>query len=107
MRDWLLTATVLLGLFSFACSHSSRTPTDAGTPPPEQTDGGTTPPGASVQVPVSVPEGLRDAPFDSARTLTVPPGFSVSVFARVPEARFLAGGAQWGRARCRSRTRAR
>ncbi|MFL5352623.1 PQQ-dependent sugar dehydrogenase [Archangium sp.] len=93
MRHCLLSAVVLLGLFSSACSHSSRTPNDAGTdsgPPPEQTDAGTPPPGASVQVPVSVPEGLRDFPFNSARSLTVPPGFSVSVFARVPEARFLA-----------------
>ncbi|WP_375767482.1 sugar dehydrogenase [Archangium gephyra] len=92
MRPGPLFAAVLLWLSSSGCRSAPQGPADSGTGP-EPTDAGTdTPPpaAASVQVPVTVPEGLRAAPFNSARTLTVPPGFSISVFARVDEARFMA-----------------
>jgi glucose/arabinose dehydrogenase len=83
MRHWLLPAAVLLCLSAPGCRSAPNGPPDAGA----GTDG---PPGASVQVPVTVPEGLGASPFNSPRTLNVPPGFSISVFARVDEARFMA-----------------
>lgn len=90
MRHWLLPAAVLLWLSSSGCRSHTNGSADAGTDEP--TEAGTPPPGASVQVPVTVtvPEGLRAPPFDSPRTLTVPPGFSISTFARVDDARFMA-----------------
>jgi glucose/arabinose dehydrogenase len=108
MRHWLLSLSVLLWMSS-ACRSSPEPSQDGGTPPAEEPtdaglppeDAGQPPPGdgggppvppleASVEVPVSVPEGLNTYPFNSRRTLTVPPGFSISVFARVPDARFIA-----------------
>jgi len=44
---------------------------------------------ALVAQTVSVPSGLRSAPFDTPRTLNVPAGSRVSVVARVAAARFL------------------
>jgi len=110
MRPWVFSAAVLLCLSGPGCSSSSKSPTDARpeplpapevadpgpssppppAPPPPEAPPAQPPAGASVQVPVSVPEDLRDWPLNSPRTLTVPPGFSISVFARVPNARFLA-----------------
>lgn len=45
---------------------------------------------ATASVAVAVPAGLRSAPFDVERRLTVPAGYAVRVHARVPGARFLA-----------------
>ncbi|HEX8434562.1 sugar dehydrogenase [Archangium sp.] len=116
MRSWIFSAAAVLWLSSSGCSPSStKTPADAGQdagqdpgqdagqdagPRTEPPDAGPStsnpnpspspPEGASVQVTVTVPEGLRHHPFNSPRTLTVPPGFSLSVFARIPGARFLA-----------------
>ncbi len=42
------------------------------------------------RVPVSVPESLRFAPFDTERNLNIPKGFQISVLARVSKARFMA-----------------
>jgi hypothetical protein len=39
---------------------------------------------------LTVPSGLRAAPFNVTRTLNVPPGFDAAVFARVPSPRFMA-----------------
>ena len=44
---------------------------------------------ARVRVTVSVPSGLRAAPFDHRRTLVVPRGWKVSVWARVDGARLI------------------
>ncbi|ADO67926.1 PQQ-dependent sugar dehydrogenase [Stigmatella aurantiaca] len=94
MRHWLFPFTVLLWMsFSSGCSHSSGPSRDGGADSgtlPESPDAGSPLPEASVQVPVTVPEGLNTYPFNSPRTLLVPPGFSISVFARVPDARFIA-----------------
>lgn len=49
-----------------------------------------TPPGASTQVQVTVPESMRTTPFDVERFLNVPPNFSAAVYARIPRARFMA-----------------
>ncbi len=49
-----------------------------------------TPPAASVSVKVQVPAGMRTAPFDVDRYLTVPRDFSISVYARVSKPRFMA-----------------
>jgi glucose/arabinose dehydrogenase len=48
------------------------------------------PPGASVDVTVSVPASMRAAPFNTPRTLRVPPNFGVAVYTRIPGARFMA-----------------
>ncbi|HST65726.1 MAG TPA: hypothetical protein VLM05_11110, partial [Mycobacteriales bacterium] len=47
-------------------------------------------PGALAPVTVTVPAGLRQAPFDVPRRLSVPAGWSAAVYARIPGARFLA-----------------
>ncbi len=49
-----------------------------------------TPPAASVSVKVQVPVGMRTAPFDVDRYLTVPPDFTISVYARMSKPRFMA-----------------
>ena len=47
-------------------------------------------PGTLVPTAVTVPAGLRQAPFDTARTLSLPTGWTAAVYARIPAARFLA-----------------
>ncbi|HYN95632.1 MAG TPA: gluconolaconase [Pilimelia sp.] len=46
--------------------------------------------GPRATVTVGVPAGLRRAPFDVPRRLTLPAGWAASVYARVAKARFLA-----------------
>ncbi len=47
-------------------------------------------PARLVPVTVTVPAGLDQQPFDTARQALVPPGWTLSVWARVPKARLAA-----------------
>ncbi|ADV67613.1 PQQ-dependent sugar dehydrogenase [Deinococcus maricopensis] len=84
-RRWL-TAPLTAALLT-ACTTPGTTPSDGNGPP----TGGTPPPTDFTLAPttVTVPEGLRSAPFNVPRTLNVPSGSRVRVLARVPGARFL------------------
>ncbi|MEO8201467.1 MAG: PQQ-dependent sugar dehydrogenase [Gemmatimonadota bacterium] len=81
---------ILLGLLLLpiiACNQDEKQPAEPSAKPSLSA---TIPPPASVNVTVTVPSGLRSAPFDVPRQLTVPPNFSVAVYARVSGARFMA-----------------
>jgi glucose/arabinose dehydrogenase len=76
-------AVVLVGAAGLAGCSNTGTASSAPTP------SGRAPSGGTKQVEVDVPEGLRAAPFDQPRTLTVPTGFAISVYARLAGARFM------------------
>ena len=62
----------------------------ASSPPPTEAAAAVVGPGTLVPTAVDVPAALRQAPFDTTRSLNVPAGWTVAVHARVPGARFLA-----------------
>ncbi|WP_190300283.1 T9SS type A sorting domain-containing protein [Rufibacter hautae] len=50
----------------------------------------TNPPGATERVKVTVPAGMRNAPFNTDRFVSLPRNFSLAVYARISGARFMA-----------------
>lgn len=101
MRRLTAASAIVVGLVAAGCGGSSPTAPAAGPPASPTTPSPTTPaatdpaaapvgPGTLRPVPVSVPAAYRQAPFDTARTLSLPAGWTASVYTRIPAARFAA-----------------
>src|ERR1700712_2589015 len=71
-------------LLASGCSGGSASAPDAAGVPVTGSDAV---PAAMQSVRVTVPAGLRSAPFDTSRTVQLPAGWHLSVWARVPGAR--------------------
>ncbi|WP_033414840.1 PQQ-dependent sugar dehydrogenase [Actinomycetospora chiangmaiensis] len=85
-RLGLAGAAALLLLVS-ACSAGGGSTTAGAPSPVAATAPVAATPDGLVPTGVTVPSGMGDAPFDSARTVLTPPGWTVTVWVRVPKAR--------------------
>jgi glucose/arabinose dehydrogenase len=84
-----LSSLVVIVLLATGCgAPTATTATPSGSPTPS---GSAAPKPARPpeQVPVDVPAGLDDAPYDKPRKLTLPGGWKASVYARITKARFM------------------
>lgn len=80
---------LLAMLAGFGCSRDNPEPA-APSAPSVRTAAVNPPPGASVTVPVTVPNSMKTPPFDVTRFLTIPPNFAIAVYTRIGGARFMA-----------------
>ena len=97
MRRTAVAGALTAALLAAGCSGAGSTGTGptgttapAGTAAPTARSGAVVGPGALVPTPVTVPAAYRQAPFDTARTLSLPAGWTASVYTRIPAARFAA-----------------
>lgn len=96
-RSGIVAVAVTAALLAAGCSGpAAPASTGAGTGPPAGSTGpatdrlnAVTGPGTRVPVPVTVPAAYRQAPFDTARRLSLPAGWTAAVYTRIPGARFL------------------
>ena len=100
MRRLTLTSVTLAAVLAAGCGSGGSpaappavpglSPSGAASPPATDPAAAVVGPGTLRPVPVTVPAGLRQAPFDTGRRLDLPAGWTASVYSRIPAARFLA-----------------
>jgi glucose/arabinose dehydrogenase len=85
----VLTASLLVGVVAACGSDPDDRP--SAQPAAPASSGPSSPgEGPRAKVPVTVPTGLRGAPFDVERSLELPAGWSAAVYTRIVGARFMA-----------------